>query len=148
MYQIKTKLMEISAAHRLIKNYRGKCQNLHGHNYVIYLTFGCETLDENDFVVDFSVAKQHCNAWLDTHWDHAIIISSDDQPLIDFAIEQKQKHYLISEGKNTTVEVLAQHLYEQLSLQIIDKLQSSQHTIQILNVEIWETSSSQALYQP
>jgi 6-pyruvoyltetrahydropterin/6-carboxytetrahydropterin synthase len=148
MYQIKTKLMEISASHRLIKNYQGKCRNLHGHNYVIFLTFGCNTLDENDFVLDFSVVKQHCNAWLDDHWDHAIIISSDDQPLLDFAIEQKQKHYVIPEGKNTTVEVLCQHLYEQLSHQVMSRLNSTQQIVDILNVEIWETSTAQAHYHP
>jgi 6-pyruvoyltetrahydropterin/6-carboxytetrahydropterin synthase len=148
MYQIKTKLMEISAAHRLIKNYQGKCRTLHGHNYVIFLTFNCNKLDENDFVLDFTVVKQHCNAWLDTHWDHAILISSDDQALLDFAIEQQQKHYVIPNGQNTTVEVLCQHLYEQVSSQLMKALQLTQETVTLSNVEIWETSSAHAHYHP
>lgn len=148
MYQIKTKLMEISAAHRLIKSYQGKCRTLHGHNYVIFLTFSAENLDENDFVIDFSLVKKHCNTWLEAHWDHAILISSDDQALIDFAIEQKQKYYLIPNGKNTTVEALCEHLYQQLSQQVIDKLQSPEQSFTLSDVEIWETSSAHAHYTP
>ncbi len=148
MHQIKTKLMEVSAAHRLIKNYQGKCRNLHGHNYVIFLTFNCNTLDENDFVIDFSLVKKHCNAWLENHWDHSIIVSSDDQALLDFAIKEKQKHYVIPDGKNTTVEVLCQHLYEQLSEQVIYTLQSCAQTVTLSHVEIWETPTALAHYQP
>lgn len=146
MYEIKTKLMEISAAHRLIKSYQGKCRTLHGHNYVIFLTFSCNKLDENDFVLDFSLVKQHCNAWLETHWDHAILISSDDKPLLEFSIKEKQKHYIIPNGQNTTVEVLSQHLFEQISSQLTNILKLEPHTVTLSNAEIWETSSAQAHY--
>ena len=148
MYQIKTKLMEISAAHRLIKSYQGKCRTLHGHNYVIFLTFRCEGLDENDFVIDFSVVKKHCNRWLETHWDHAILISSADQALLDFAVEQQQKHYILPSGQNTTVEALCRHLYEQLTTEVINTLATPQGHVTLVDVEIWETSSAQAHYHP
>lgn len=148
MHEIKTKLMEISAAHRLIKSYQGKCRNLHGHNYVIFLTFSCNTLDENDFVLDFSLVKQHCNVWLETNWDHAILISSDDQDLIDFALAQNQRHYIFPDGQNTTVEVLCKHLYQQLTTQVMNALISSPQDVTLTRVEIWETSSAQAHYHP
>ncbi len=44
---------EISSAHR-IKNYNGKCRNLHGHNYFVIVEIDSENLDENGFVIDFA----------------------------------------------------------------------------------------------
>lgn len=147
MHQIKTKLAEISAAHRLGKHYKGICQNLHGHNYVIYITFTCETLDQFDFVIDFGDVKQHCNNWLKTHWDHAIIISSTDTPLIDFVHQETERHYIIPNGDNTTVEILCKHLYEQLTTIVLPKLNLDRE-VTLTEVEIWETSTSCARYSP
>jgi 6-pyruvoyltetrahydropterin/6-carboxytetrahydropterin synthase len=41
-----------SAAHRL-RNYRGKCENMHGHNWRIRLYVSRPELDADGFVVDF-----------------------------------------------------------------------------------------------
>lgn len=52
MYTV-TKRMEIAAAHRLRLNYESQCENLHGHNWIIYVTCQREELNENGMVVDF-----------------------------------------------------------------------------------------------
>ena len=41
-----------SSAHRL-RNYNGKCENLHGHNWRVRLYVSAKELDETGFVVDF-----------------------------------------------------------------------------------------------
>jgi len=41
-----------SSAHRL-RNYNGKCENLHGHNWRVRLYVCCEKLDNIGFVLDF-----------------------------------------------------------------------------------------------
>jgi len=41
-----------SAAHRL-RNYHGKCENVHGHNWRVRLYVSREQLDQNGFVIDF-----------------------------------------------------------------------------------------------
>jgi 6-pyruvoyltetrahydropterin/6-carboxytetrahydropterin synthase len=56
MYTV-TKRLEISAAHQLSLNYESKCKNLHGHNWIIYVTCQSETLDANGMVVDFKHIK-------------------------------------------------------------------------------------------
>lgn len=146
MHQIKTQLQDFSAAHRLIKEYQGKCTNLHGHNYRVFLTFGASELDNNDFVTDFSEVKRVCNQWVKDHWDHAVIISSIDQPLLDFAIDNNQKHYVIPNGQNTTVEVLSHHLYRTINPMVIEKIRTINPTIELQEVEIWETQSSCARF--
>ena len=52
MYTV-TKRLEIAAAHRLNLNYESQCENLHGHNWIIYVTCRREELNENGMVVDF-----------------------------------------------------------------------------------------------
>lgn len=146
MHQIKTQLLEFSAAHRLIKNYQGKCRNLHGHNYRIFLTFNATKLDSNDFVTDFSEVKRVCNQWVKDHWDHAILVSSDDHPLLEFAKNNNQKYYVFPEGLNTTVEVLAHHLYQIINPMVVQNIKAINPTIELYEIEIWETHSSCARF--
>ena len=48
---------DFSAAH-FLSHYRGKCENLHGHNYKVRLWVRGKTLDEGGMLVDFSLLKQ------------------------------------------------------------------------------------------
>jgi 6-pyruvoyltetrahydropterin/6-carboxytetrahydropterin synthase len=65
MYYVK-KRMEISAAHRLKLNYKSKCGNLHGHNWIVTVYCKSQELDENGMVTDFSKIKQR----ISDHMDH------------------------------------------------------------------------------
>lgn len=56
MYEIKVKAA-FSAAHNL-KNYRGKCELLHGHNWQVEAVFAYESLDKSGLAVDFRKAKK------------------------------------------------------------------------------------------
>ena len=55
MYELKT-ITQFGAAHQL-RNYKGKCENLHGHNWKIEVYVKGENLDENGLLVDFKVIK-------------------------------------------------------------------------------------------
>ncbi len=43
---------EFSAAHRL-RNYRGRCENLHGHNWTVEVRVEAKTLNRDGMVMDF-----------------------------------------------------------------------------------------------
>ncbi|MFO7735603.1 MAG: 6-carboxytetrahydropterin synthase QueD [bacterium] len=43
-----------SASHR-IRNYNGKCENPHGHNWKVRVYVSSKTLDETGFVIDFKL---------------------------------------------------------------------------------------------
>ena len=60
MYYVK-KTLEISASHRLTLDYESKCENLHGHNWLITVYCKARTLDQNGMVCDFSVIKRKLN---------------------------------------------------------------------------------------
>ena len=57
MYYVK-KDIEVSAAHKLKLDYKSKCENLHGHNWLISIYLKSEKLDENGMVMDFTIIKK------------------------------------------------------------------------------------------
>ena len=64
MYYIKKRL-EVSASHKLKLSYESKCQNLHGHNWIIYVYCKSETLNEDGMVIDFTHIKKQIHDKLD-----------------------------------------------------------------------------------
>lgn len=64
MYTV-VKRLEISASHKLRLNYESKCQNLHGHNWIIYIYLKAKNLDENGMIYDFSLIKKQIQRKLD-----------------------------------------------------------------------------------
>lgn len=59
MYYVEKRL-EISAAHKLELPYESKCQNLHGHNYLVNISCRCQEgqLTEYGMVIDFTFIKK------------------------------------------------------------------------------------------
>ncbi|MCX5679041.1 MAG: 6-carboxytetrahydropterin synthase QueD [Candidatus Omnitrophica bacterium] len=55
MYEIKVKA-NFSSAHNL-RNYRGKCEHLHGHNWNVEAIFAYGKLDKDGMAMDFKDAK-------------------------------------------------------------------------------------------
>lgn len=64
MYTV-IKCMEISASHRLKLSYESKCENLHGHNWIITVYCQAEQLNEDGMVVDFTHIKEVVKGQLD-----------------------------------------------------------------------------------
>jgi 6-pyruvoyltetrahydropterin/6-carboxytetrahydropterin synthase len=59
------KTIEISASHQLQLDYDSKCENLHGHNWIITVYCRAEKLDNNGMVCDFSKIKRLINDRID-----------------------------------------------------------------------------------
>lgn len=64
MYTV-IKRMEISAAHCLSLSYPSKCENLHGHNWIVTVYCRSKELNPDGMVVDFSHIKQVVKGQLD-----------------------------------------------------------------------------------
>lgn len=76
---------EISCGHRVV-GHEGKCQHLHGHNYLFRFTCTAPALDVVGRVIDFSVIKSRLCAWLEENWDHRFLAFSED-PMLSFIEE-------------------------------------------------------------
>ena len=57
--------MEISASHSLKLSYQSKCENLHGHNWIITIYCRSKELNEDGMVVDFTHIKEKVMSRLD-----------------------------------------------------------------------------------
>ena len=64
MYYIK-KTMEIAGCHQLKLSYRSKCENLHGHNWVVTIHCKAQQLNQDGMVTDFTKVKQQIHGYLD-----------------------------------------------------------------------------------
>lgn len=64
MYRV-SKRMEISASHQLELDYESKCENLHGHNWIITVEVVGQKLDNNGMLMDFTAIKSMVKDKLD-----------------------------------------------------------------------------------
>ena len=53
-----------SSAHHLL-NYKGKCENMHGHNWKVEVSLKGNELDPSNILVDFKVLKKEVNEIID-----------------------------------------------------------------------------------
>ena len=62
-----TKRLEVSASHQLKLDYPSKCQNLHGHNWIITVHARSEELDHrhiNDVLGDINPTAENMAKWI------------------------------------------------------------------------------------
>lgn len=64
MYTVRKRL-EISASHRLSLSYESKCENLHGHNWIVIVWCRTKRLNPDGMVVDFGHIKRMIQDKLD-----------------------------------------------------------------------------------
>lgn len=66
----------ISTGHRQWRH-EGHCSFIHGYGRYVEITFGCDHLDERNWVMDFGDLKD-VKSWLENQWDHRVLIAWDD----------------------------------------------------------------------
>lgn len=64
MYYV-TKRFEIAGSHKLTLSYQSKCENLHGHNWIITVYCRAKELNKDGMVVDFKHIKDKIHGYLD-----------------------------------------------------------------------------------
>lgn len=64
MYYV-SKRMEVAGSHSLKLSYESKCQNLHGHNWIITVYCKAKKLNKDGMVCDFKHIKEKIHGKLD-----------------------------------------------------------------------------------
>ncbi len=109
-----------AAAHNL-RDYEGKCEHLHGHNYTVEACFLSEKLEKNGLAVDFSELKKALAGILEG-LDHKYL--NDD---VEFF------------GKNNPSA-------ENIALYIYNELKKKVKGAAIGKVSVWESDGARAAY--
>lgn len=129
-----TKDFTFEAAHRLLKNYKGKCTNNHGHSWVIKLHIEASELDEQDMVIDFMEMKK-LKLWIDENLDYTSILWEED-PMCDYIRKSNQR--IFTTKGNPTSEEIGVIIFEQAKM-IFENVR-----IKVKCVEVNETCTSGA----
>jgi len=111
-----------SSAHQL-RGYKGKCENLHGHNYKIEIYARGSELNNIGLLVDFVELKDAADD-LVTYLDHKNL--NELEPFIEH---------------NPSAENVARFVLEQLASKIDDE------RVRIYKVRCFETPTSVATYE-
>jgi 6-pyruvoyltetrahydropterin/6-carboxytetrahydropterin synthase len=108
-----------SSAHKL-RGYKGKCEDLHGHNWKVEVFASCEDLDKIGMVVDFKEIRMHLNCILD---------KLDHKYLNDISYFKKV---------NPTSENIAKYIFEELEKKV--------PKLNLNKVTVWESDNSAASF--
>ena len=108
-----------------LRNYQGKCENPHGHNYKVLVTLQGETLDEAGLLLDFKLLKQVL------------------RPVVEYL-----DHQMINELKpfdvvNPSAENLAKYFYDETAKQMQDMTGGR---VRVKDCTLYETDTSFATY--
>jgi len=120
MYELKI-ITEFSAAHNL-RNFRGKCEALHGHNWKVEVVLSGKDLDDSGVVLDFAEVKGATSEIM-SEIDHRYL---NDLP---FFMEN-----------NPSSENIARYIFHRLQ----EKIDNDR--VQIIRVTAWESQDACASY--
>jgi len=114
------------AAGHALRNYKGACENVHGHNFKIQVTIEGRELDGTGMLVDFLDVKQSMRDVI-ARLDHKFL---NDVPPFDV--------------KNPSAENIAEYFYEELTSGLV----SNPVPVRVREVKVWETDIQSATYRP
>jgi 6-pyruvoyltetrahydropterin/6-carboxytetrahydropterin synthase len=133
---IASRYHDISCGHRVV-GHEGKCRHLHGHNYRI--RFYCRgPIDTIGRVIDFGVIKARLCEWLETNWDHRMLLWDHD-PMADDL--EKIDPSVVRLPFNPTAENMAKYLVD-----VIGPRQLDSSGVDLFEVIVEETSRCSAIY--
>lgn len=120
MYELKI-ISQFAGAHQL-RNFGGKCEALHGHNWKIEVCVTGDTLGEDGLLIDFALIKKETQKAL-SELDHKFL--NDLEPF---------------KSVNPSSENIARHIYASLCKEI------NNHNLRISKVTAWESDTACATY--
>ena len=109
-----------AAAHSL-RNFKGRCEALHGHNWKVEVVVRGDQLDQADLLMDFGELKKLMNQALDRLDHHHL----NEVPPFDQV--------------NPSSELIAKHLFETIGAELPGH-------VTMHSVSAWESEDSRATY--
>ena len=122
MYEISVEYT-FAAGHAL-REYKGKCENVHGHNYKVQVTIAGDQLNAAGLLMDFVDLRAEIKGLVEK-LDHRFL---NDIPPFD--------------RLNPSAENLAKYICDAI------EPQTRSQGLRVLGVTVWETDTTSATYRP
>jgi len=134
-----TKIFTFETAHALY-NYDGKCKNIHGHSYKLFVTAkGTPILDlnhkKNGMVMDFNELKEIVEKEVLQKWDHGILINNLSPHKNLGETLQKEGHKVVFCNYQPTCENMLYDIAEKLKKQFPT-------SVELISLKLHETENS------
>jgi 6-pyruvoyltetrahydropterin/6-carboxytetrahydropterin synthase len=113
------------AAGHYLRNYKGKCENPHGHNYKVQVTLRGAELDKAGLLLDFKDVKDVMKNVIE-RLDHQML--NDIEPFRQL---------------NPSAENIAKYFYDEANGRL-NSLTSGR--VSVKDVTVWETDATMARY--
>ena len=130
-------------AHRRWRH-AGHCAHVHGYSRAFTLTFRCKARTENGFVMDFGDLKP-VKAWLEEHFDHTLLLDSDDPLLAQFRDLETQGACKLVVYDDVGMEGSAKFVFDWVAPWV------QEHThgrVELESVECRENDKNSAIFRP
>lgn len=137
----------ISTGHRQWRD-DGHCAFLHGYGRTVKVEFSGSHLDEKMWMVDFG-ALRGLKQWLESEWDHRMLIASDDPELETFK-DLHDRGILslnildVTKGYGPGIEASCKYVYDKFDAEVRAQTQGR---CWVESVEIWEHENNSAIYR-
>lgn len=119
------------------------CRFLHGYSLQFKFIFGCNELDNKNWVVDFGSLKP-LKAWLEEMFDHKIVLDAKDPHLSDFDILVEKGLAEITVLEGVGVEKFAYHAYNYAN-NLVKRMTGGRCWVE--SVECAEHGANSAIYE-
>jgi 6-pyruvoyltetrahydropterin/6-carboxytetrahydropterin synthase len=122
-------MFEISVEHTFaaghaLREYKGKCENVHGHNYKVRVTIAGDKLNAAGLLMDFVDLRAQIKKFIE-RLDHRFL---NDIPPFD--------------KLNPSAENLAKYICDEI------EPQARNQGLRVDGVTVWETDTTSATYRP
>jgi 6-pyruvoyltetrahydropterin/6-carboxytetrahydropterin synthase len=110
-----------AAAHRL-EGYQGKCEELHGHNFVVEVILTGEKLGDDGLLVDFKIIKGYL---------HDVLERLDHKYLNEIGFFA---------ARASSAEYISMYIYDEMQKIIREE------NVSLKEVKVWESEKAYAAY--
>lgn len=115
------------AAGHALRNYKGKCENVHGHNYKVQVVIRGEKLDASGLLADFVDLKK--------------LLRNISEPLDHVFLNDIEPFTTLNPSAENIAWYICEKMQEGLDHQ-------NGNRIEVAEVKVWETDVQSATYRP
>lgn len=126
MFEVRVEA-DFAAAH-FLKDYHGKCENLHGHNYRVLVHAKGNELDSGGMLLDFSQLKSVLR-------------------MVCKSLDHTNLNDMIYFEDNPSAERIARYIFTEIHTLLTEQFPSDPHAAGMLYcIDVYETPTSRARY--